>query len=293
MRMDLKQLRYFKEIVEQGNISAAAEKLYMSQPPLSQQLRSLEKELDTLLFHPNGRKLELTAAGRSLYQSALDILQLTEEAKQNVKDIGSGLRGTLSIGVNTFSSTELLTSIQQFYQLYPNVHLKIQQNESGHLCQLVKDRTIELALIRLPLHLSEFEVLHLKDEPFYYVTSKQMPLNKTITWQQINDHPLMLPSSEGLGVYSLIRERLAKRGVDHSLIGECSDIHLLTQMIDLNMTNAIVPEAFVKQNTYSNIKALEIVDDEPFLSPVGLIWLKNHNLSKPAERLVEALRGLV
>ncbi|MCM2676392.1 LysR family transcriptional regulator [Alkalicoccobacillus plakortidis] len=60
--MDIKQLRYFKEIVEQGNISAAAEKLYMSQPPLSQQLRSLEQELDTLLFHRHGRRLELTEA---------------------------------------------------------------------------------------------------------------------------------------------------------------------------------------------------------------------------------------
>ncbi|MDQ0209081.1 LysR family transcriptional regulator [Alkalicoccobacillus murimartini] len=291
--MDIKQLRYFKEIVEQGNISAAAEKLYMSQPPLSQQLRSLEQELDTLLFHRHGRKLELTEAGRSLYQYTLEILQLTEEAKQNVKDIGAGLTGTLSVGINTFSSTELLTSIQQFYELYPNVHLKIQQNESSHLCQLVKDRTIEMALIRLPLHLSEFEVLHVKDEPFYYVTSNQTPLNHTITWPHINEYPLMLPSSEGLGVYSLIRERLAKRGIESTLVGECSDIQLLTQMVAQNMTNAIVPEAFVKQNTHPSIKAVRIVDEEPFISPVGLIWLKNHNLSKPAERFLDELRGLI
>ncbi|MGN7311031.1 LysR family transcriptional regulator [Alkalicoccobacillus gibsonii] len=287
--MDLKQLRYFKEIVEQGNISAAAEKLYMSQPPLSQQLRALEQELGTLLFDRNGRKLELTEAGRSLYQYAEEILQLTEEAKQHTRDVGAGLKGILSVGVNTFSSSELLEGLQHFHSLYPNVHLKIQQNESGHLCQLVKERKLELALIRLPLNLSEFEVLHIKDEPFYFVTSMDSPLGETTTWDQIAEYPFMLPSTEGLGVYSLIRERLAKRGV-HQPIGECSDIQLLSQMIANNMTHAIVPEAFVKQTKDARMKAARIEDEEPFLSPIALIWLKGHTLSKPAERLVEGLK---
>lgn len=93
------------------------------------------------MFDRNGRKLELTEAGRSLYKCAEEILQLTEEAKQHTRDVGSGLKGTLSVGVNTFSSSELLEELQHFHSLYPKVHLKIQQNESGHLCELVKAQT--------------------------------------------------------------------------------------------------------------------------------------------------------
>lgn len=150
-------------------------------------------------------------------------------------------------------------------------------------------RKLELALIRLPLNLSEFEVLHIKDEPFYFMTSIDSPFGDSITWNQIAEQPFMLPSTEGLGVYSLIRERLAKRGMNQP-VGECSDIQLLGQMIASNMTNAIVPEVFMKQTQDARLKACRIEDEEPFLSPIAMIWLKGHTLSKPAERLVEGLK---
>lgn len=95
--MDLRQLRYFATIVEEGQITRAAKKLHMAQP-LSQQLKALEEELSTLLIVRNGKNIELTAAGKVLYKRATNLLSQIDETIMEVKEVGEGLKGTLSIG---------------------------------------------------------------------------------------------------------------------------------------------------------------------------------------------------
>ena len=147
--MDIRQLRYFIAIVEEKKISAAAERLHISQPPLSQHLKTMEEELGSKLVERSGKYFEVTEAGKTLYKYALQVAQLMKEAEAEVKDVGLGLHGRLTLGINTFSVVELPQLLQQFQQHYPKVTYKIQQNESSYLCKLVRDRVVELAIIRL------------------------------------------------------------------------------------------------------------------------------------------------
>ncbi|WP_312029591.1 LysR family transcriptional regulator [Paenibacillus sedimenti] len=101
--MDIRQLRYFIAIAEEKQITAAAKKLHMAQPPLSQQLKLLEQDLGVKLFEKRGRFLQLTDAGNTLYRYAMKITKDMEEAQTEVTQIGSGVRGKLSIGINTIS----------------------------------------------------------------------------------------------------------------------------------------------------------------------------------------------
>ncbi len=126
--MDIRQLRYFIAIVEEKKISAAAERLHISQPPLSQHLKTMEEELGSKLVERSGKYFEVTEAGKTLYKYALQVAQLMEEAEAEVKDIGLGLHGRLTLGINTFSVIELPQLLQQFQQYYPKVTYKIQQN---------------------------------------------------------------------------------------------------------------------------------------------------------------------
>ena len=95
--MDIRQLRYFIAIVEEGKISAAAERLHMSQPPLSQHLKALEEELGTTLVERSGKPFEVTEAGKTLYKYALQMVALMEEAKTEAKEVGNGASGKLNI----------------------------------------------------------------------------------------------------------------------------------------------------------------------------------------------------
>ncbi|MBD2862258.1 LysR family transcriptional regulator [Paenibacillus oceani] len=291
--MDIRQLRYFIAIVEEGRISAAAEKLHMSQPPLSQQLKAMEEELGLQLVERSGKNFEVTEAGKSLYKYALQLTQLMEEAKTEVKEVGKGVNGKLKIGINTFSVAGLAGMLHRFQKQYPKVTYKIQQNESAHLCNLVKERSIELAIIRLPLELSPFSVLHLFAEPFYFITcsqSAQWPGDE-VSLADLGDVPLILPSTEGLGVYYLIVEAFSRFRLNPNLMGECSDITLLMDLVSSGFCCSIVPETMLARHPGYPVRARRISPAAELYSPVGVIRLKNHRLSKAAHNFVELLKS--
>ena len=97
--MDLKQLSYFVKIVEEGSISGAAKKLFMSQPPLSSQMKLLETELDCTLFERGSRTIHLTEAGETLYNYSRSLLQLSNVAKQETMNAARHFNGVLRIGI--------------------------------------------------------------------------------------------------------------------------------------------------------------------------------------------------
>lgn len=286
--MDIRQLRYFIAIVEERSISAAAKRLHLSQPPLSQQLKSMEEELGSKLVERSGKFFEVTEAGKALYTYALQMDRLMDEAKMEVKEVGNGVNGRLTIGVNTFSVAELPEILQQFHKQYPKVTYTIQQNESAHLCQLVRDRVIELAIIRMPLELDDFSVLHLYTEPFYFLTSNKYELfDREVLLADIQNHRLLLPSTQGLGVHYLILEAFSRFHLQPNLIGECSDITLLMDLIASDFCASIVPETLLKRHKGYAIHAHKISSAAEMSAPVGLIWLKNHRLSNKAQNFIE------
>ncbi|OXS54462.1 LysR family transcriptional regulator [Cohnella sp. CIP 111063] len=290
--MDIRQLRYFIAIVEEGKISAAAERLHISQPPLSQHLKAMEEELGTTLVERSGKQFEVTEAGKSLYKYALQMVQLMEEAKLEAKEAGNGVNGQLKIGVNTFSVAGLSELLQTFGSRYPKVTYKIQQNESAQLCQLVRDRAIELAIIRLPLELSSFSVLHLKNEPFYFIASaKHERLKDEVSLADIHSYPLVLPSTEGLGVHYLILEAFSRSRLTANLMGECSDIALLMDMVSSGFCASVVPETVLKRHKGYAVNASKVAPETDVASPIGLIWLKHHRLSQAAQNFVDLLQS--
>lgn len=288
--MDIRQLKYFIVIAEEKQISAAAKKLYMSQPPLSQQLKKMEKSLGEILFERSGKFLELTEAGKTLYKYALQITQMLEEAKSEIADVGEGMDGRLSVGINTFSLSNLNEVFHQFRSKYPKMKYKIQQNESSLLCYLLKEREIELAIVRLPLEINEFTLQHLHSEPFYVITSKEKKLfTGDVTLREISEYPLVLPSIEGLGVYYSIHEAFSKAKIQPDVIAEFSDLKLMMELVSTNFGISIVPESLLYLYREYPVHIHKIADTEQLSGDVGLIWMKDHLLSKAAQNFVNML----
>ncbi|WP_188996111.1 LysR family transcriptional regulator [Paenibacillus nasutitermitis] len=285
--MDIRKLRYFIAIVEEKSISAAARRLHISQPPLSQQLKEMENELGAILVERDGKSLEVTDAGKTLYRYALQMDQLMEEAKMEVREVENGANGRLAIGVNTFSVARLPEILHRFQEQYPRVTYKIQQNESAHLCQLVRSREIELAFVRLPLVLDDFTVLHLYTEPFYFITSRnQKRFGQEVSLTDIARERLLLPSTQGLGVHYLILEAFSRFHLHPHIAGECSDILLLMDLVSTEFCSSIVPETLLNRHNGHAIHAHKISPAVELSSPLGLIWLKNHRLSKTAQNFI-------
>lgn len=285
--MDIRQMKYFIAIAEEGQITAAANRLRMAQPPLSQQLKAMETELGLQLAERKGKSLELTDAGHKLYQHALKITDAMEEAVLEVKETGTGKTGKLSIGVNTLSSYDLPRFLRMFQKRYPDVSYKIQQNESAQLCKLLKERVIDLAIVRLPLEVDDFDVISLKPEPFYFVTADSAhTMSSSVSFEDLTGVPLIIPSTEGLGLYNKISSAFSSRGLTPDIMCECSDISILFDLVSSSFGSTIVPETVVKLNSLKDLHVY-LVEDTEKLGESGVICLKNHYLPKTAQNFIE------
>lgn len=151
--MDLKQLSYFVKIVEEGSISGAAKKLFMSQPPLSSQMKLLEAELDCTLFERGSRTIRLTEAGETLYNYSRSLLQLSNVAKQETMNAARHFNGVLRIGiVSSLIGSDALGWLCGFSKQYPGIHYEINEADTYHLLSQFETNTIYLALLRTPFH---------------------------------------------------------------------------------------------------------------------------------------------
>jgi LysR family transcriptional regulator, salicylic acid-responsive activator of bsdBCD len=284
--MDFKQLRYFIAIAEEKNITAAANRLHMSQPPLSMQLKQLEEELGVRLIERNGKKLELTDKGILLYQHALDLVNSMEEVKNELRETEEGKKGMLSVGINTLSVPGFSQLLQTFHKMYPLVSLKIVQNDSFYLTEMVKSRAIELAFVRLPLEHRGLAYHHLFNEPFVFVSRES---SQTISLKEISQIDLIIPSTEGLGSYNIILEAFSKEQLQLKRIAECSDMHILMELVTAGMGATIVPKSVYELYGNDQIYSTTIRDAQLF-SSLGIIWLEHHFVSAPARNFLTLVK---
>lgn len=284
--MDIKQLRYFIAIAEEKNITAAANRLHMSQPPLSMQLKQLEEELSVKLFERNGKRMELTDKGELLYKRALQLVHNIEEVKNEIQETEEGKRGVLAVGINTLSVSGFSNMLQAFHDKYPLVSLKIVQNDSFYLAEMVKTRAIEMAFVRLPLEHQDFIFQHLVNEPFVFVSNEK---KQSVTLEEISHLPLIIPSTEGLGSYNIIHEAFSREKLRFTSIAECSDMHVLMEMVKNGMGSTIVPKSVLDVYGDNTLHSAPI-EDANLISSLGVIWLEHHYVSTPAKNFIELVK---
>lgn len=166
--MDIRQLRYFTAIVEEGTLTGAARRLNMTQPPLTAQLKLLEEELKCPLFTRDGKRLHLTEAGHHFYERAQRILGMCDAAVTEMADFQEGAAGTLRIGVISSVKDQLFPRwICRFWKKYPNIRYEIYSANTYQLLDHLQNGQIDLALVRTPFSKTQMDILHIKKSPFW------------------------------------------------------------------------------------------------------------------------------
>lgn len=164
--MELKQLLYFVTVAEEGTISCAARRLNLTQPPLSAQMKLLEQECGCLLFERGSRRIQLTEAGRMLYNRAVTMLELASITRQELKDYREGTSGTLRLGVVSSVSSTLLTQIVcSFHREHPQIAFELIEANTYQLLEQLHSSLLELAIVRTPFSEQGLESLCILDEP--------------------------------------------------------------------------------------------------------------------------------
>ena len=147
--MDIRQLKYFLTITEEGGVTAASKRLNMSQPPLSNQLKLLEDELGVTLFERKNKRLLLTSDGHLLYKHAKNLVADFDHTMQIFEDIRDGISGTLSIGCICSPAIMFLpTFMKGFMEKNPHLNLQVYEGNSNELLELLDNGKIDMCIVK-------------------------------------------------------------------------------------------------------------------------------------------------
>jgi DNA-binding transcriptional LysR family regulator len=187
----LQQLRILKAVATEKNFTKAAELLYLSQPSLSKQIKTLEKNLDVLLINRENNKISLTENGKVFLQYSERILALCEESCRALIDLKNGERGNLTVGASQTIGTYLMPRVLAlFAQTYPQIDLKVQVNSTRVIAKNVINREIDIAVVggEIPNELNKnLKLEHFVEDEFSLIVSKSHPfaIKKTITKEDL------------------------------------------------------------------------------------------------------------
>ena len=163
--IDLRRLRSFVVVAEELHFGRAAQRLHIAQPPLSQQIRLLERDLGAQLFNRNRRQVELTAAGRLLLAHARPLLEQAERVESLVALAGAGKAGFLAIGFVASAAYEAMpATVRAFRERQPEVELRLEEGHSAELEADLNAGRIDVAFVRRPVADRRFVVDALADE---------------------------------------------------------------------------------------------------------------------------------
>ena len=168
--MDLKQIRYFVAVYEEGSFSKAALREHSSQPGISLHIQHLETELGLKFFERTGRGVVPSAAGAKFYKCCLDILAATKSARQSMMDLAGSVAGAINIGLPpSFCKAALPSMLGAYAAAYPHVDLRIAEAYSGTLTDWVVAGELEAAIVTDPPSHLNLEITPFRREPLFLV----------------------------------------------------------------------------------------------------------------------------
>lgn len=193
--MDLRQLRYFLAVAEELHFGRAAERLHITQPPLTVAIRQLERELGAALFDRTTRRVTMTPAGVAFRQRVQAAVAELEEAAADVVNVAAGLSGKLQIGfVSSASYTVVPEAIREFRLRLPRVDLALNPLTSGEQVEQILDGHLDVGVIRDPGIIPGLALDLIQSEALLAVLPEGHPLatNQEISPNQLRDEPMIL-----------------------------------------------------------------------------------------------------
>lgn len=234
--MDLKRMRYFCTVVEQGQVSRAARVLHMAQPPLSQRLRELENEFGYPLFERTGRTLRASAAGQVFYRRAREILRAVDAARDEVIRVAAQSGPTLRIGVSPTCKSYWMSHFGALRELFPGYRIGVVAGDSSTLEYLLLAGKLDFALMQPPLDADNFVTRQIAASRSVAVAPHGLlapdPAPEPLALADLSRQPLLLlRRSVGVGSYERLLHAFHEAGLEAEVALYCSDVDMLLDLL--------------------------------------------------------------
>ncbi|SMO74370.1 LysR substrate-binding domain-containing protein [Gracilimonas mengyeensis] len=293
--MEVRQLKYLLSIGREGTFTAAAEKLFISQSALSQQVKSMEEELGVPLFDRSRNRLHFTEAGALLHQRAKHIVREVEEAKKAIHELEQLYRGTLRIGVvQTINAYLIPKIVAHFSSRYPEVQLRVHELSAPEIERQLSEHELDLGLSFKPTDYPKLTFDPLFEEELMLIVNPQHPFarREEVEAKALESEQLML-LSEGYCTRRIWDEAAKMADISPKVLIEMNTISsLLSALEDHPKAGTILPALTMKMKAAHGLSAIRIVHPSPTRT-AGILWRAQGYRSKASRKLAEIATNMV
>lgn len=289
--MDLHQLHTFQLVALYKSFSRAAQELNLTQPAVTLQIKNLERELGELLINRLGRTLVLTPAGEVFLTYTQRILNLKDQAVENVR-LFSNERGRLTIGAGSTTTIFRLPEILKiFHQSYPLVEIRIRNGDSGLITGLVNENAVDLGFVTTLPQDGNLFTLPIFQDRIWLIAPKSYP--SQISTGQLGEESLILFRS-GSGFRRFLEEQFQHHQFVPRVTMELESIEAIIRLVQSGLGLAFLPEIAVKEELRDGALRKVIIKDWNALTrQTYLIYHYEKYLTWPIKAFLQQVSGKI
>ncbi len=290
--MNIETLKIFCDLVELRSFSKTAERHFISQSAVSQQIAQLEMTHKCQLLDRKKRPFELTKSGELFYNAGKDILERYEALRSELNSLEKHTTKRINVAaIFSIGMHSLPAYVKKFMAKYPEVNVHIEYFSSRRIYELVLQGGVDIGLVAVPKKDKNIEIYDFEDESLVLVCSPEHPMAKQ---SKIDIHQLRFEKfivfEESIPTRGLVDSILAHYNVTVRTVMEFDNIETVKRAVELNSGVSILPETAIRQELASGtLKAIEF-SNRKFKRPTGIIVRKGKVLNQPGRYFIELLR---
>lgn len=292
--IDMRRLSYFVVVAEELHFTRAAERLHIAQPPLSYQIQQLEHDLGVQLFERNRHHVQLTEAGKVLLDEARRIFGQLEQTVRQVRRVGHGEVGVLTLGfVPSASNSILPTVLQTFQQQFPDIRLFLREMNPDQVVQGLHDHRIDVGMLYLPFADDELFTQTMLREPFLAVLPANHPqaAQEQIDLRTLTEEHFIVPPHYVAvpGLFTHAMEACRQAGFTPKIRQEAWLMQTIIGLVAANMGVALVPASV--QHLHRTGVVYRPLRDIVREIEMGVVWRRD-NTFPVLQRFLQVIRTL-
>lgn len=245
--MELRHLKYFLAVAEELHFGRAAARLYIAQPPLSQQIKQLENEIGVRLFNRTKRTVELTEAGKVFQREAYAVLERLDKGIVKAQQAARGEAGWLSIGFVSSINYEILPNVlREFRRQCPDVEIFLQEMHNPEQNQSLLEKRIHIGFARLPSESDSLISKVVAREPLIVAlpASHKLAASKDLKLQDLTDEPFIIFSqSRPSPFYEFVVRLCAESGFQPNIVQQVGEIQTALGLVAAEIGVTLVPDS--------------------------------------------------
>ena len=290
--MEIKQIKYFVEVVRQGGMTQVSEHLYIAQSTISKAIKNIENEYDITLFDRSQKQIKLTDIGQTFYDNSLEFLALFEKLSLEMNDVVNVQKGHIKIGLSPMMNVQMFTNaLNQFHKLYPNVTYEVIEGGGKIVENLTANDDVDIGITTLPVDHSLFHSVSLYNEELLLVVSNDHHLSdmEKVDLAELKNEEFVL-FHDDYYLKDQIIENCKRIGFYPKTVANISQISFIANMIQQGIGISIVPESLVRLMG-DNVTSIQLENVE--LSwHLGAIWRKDAYLNYVTRQWIDFISTL-